>query len=103
MTDLLFVILVTHSFILAYTFFVKTVYKIAAVNRDTNAATISRYSAAISQLFSANSGNASTDNSLVPRPTHVHAREPGNETNGVYTYVMVSTILLEQSPGNFPL
>ena len=97
MTDLLFVILVTHSFILAYKFFVKTVYKIAAVNRDTNAATISRYSAAISQLFSANSGNASTDNSLVPRPTHVSLG------TRLMEYVMGSTILLGQSPGNFPL
>ena len=88
MTDLLFVILVTHSFILAYKFFVKTVYKIAAVNRDTNAATISRYSA-ISQLFSANSGNASTDNSLVPRPTHVSLG------TRLMEYVMGSTILLE--------
>ena len=64
-------IVYTHSFILAYTSFVKTMYKITEVNRATNAATISRDSAAISQLFSANSGNASTDNSLVPRPTHV--------------------------------
>ena len=33
-----------HLFISAYTVFVKTVYKIAAVNRDRNEATISRNS-----------------------------------------------------------
>ena len=44
LTDLLFVNLITHLFISAYTVFVKTVYKIAAVNRDINEAMISRNS-----------------------------------------------------------
>lgn len=78
-------------------------HKIAAVNRNTNAATISRDSAAISQVQISHPNRRNRqcivqgDNSLVPcMPTH------GSLGTRLMEYVIRSTIFLEQSPGNVP-